>query len=96
MNTIEQAVIITRNRGRPIGSKNSTTIEEHNLRQAQRKKNLQINFQKYKAEHHDELKKAYIEHYNNNRNKKLGRMNELYRLKSHIKQLMKYDVAILN
>ena len=87
--------ITLRKRGRPLGSKNSMTIDEHNQRQIDRKISLKTNFQKYKAQHHEELKQTYLDHYYNNREKKLGRMNELYRIKTHIKQLMKFDVSIL-
>ena len=98
MNTIieiEQTDILIRRRGRPIGSKNSTSVEQHNDRMTLRKESLKTNFQKYKAQHHDELKQVYLDHYYNNRERKLGRMNQLHRLKAHVKQLMNLDISIL-
>ena len=88
-------ILMPERRGRPIGSRNSVSIEEHNQRQISRKKNLQVNFQKYKEQHHEELKKIYIEHYHNNKEKKLKRMKDLYGMKAHIKNLMSLDVSIM-
>jgi hypothetical protein len=61
--------ILTRGRGRPLGSKNSVSVKEHNDRMTLRKEALKISFQKYKSEHHEDLKKVYMEHYNNNKEK---------------------------
>ena len=92
---IENNDILTRGRGRPIGSKNSTSVEQHNEREVIRKANLKISFQKYKSEHHEDLKKVYMEHYNNNKEKKLKRMKVLYTARSFINQLMKLDGSIM-
>jgi hypothetical protein len=98
MNTNEiemKDVIVVKGRGRPIGSKNSTSVQQHNEREVIRKANLKISFQKYKSEHHEELKKVYLEHYNNNKEKKLKRMKVLYTARSFINQLMKLDGSIM-
>jgi hypothetical protein len=92
---IENNEILIRGRGRPIGSKNSVSVKEHNDRMTLRKENLKISFQKYKAEHQEELKATYKTLYNNNKEKKLKRMKVLYTARSFINQLMKLDSSIL-
>ena len=94
MNNENENTIVAKRRGRPLGSKNSTSVEEHNQRMIQRKKNLAINFQKYKEQNHEELKKVYLEHYEKNKEKKLARMKQLYGLKCCIKQFMAIDESI--
>ena len=97
MNTIEieNVDIVVKKRGRPIGSKNSASVKEHNDRMTLRKENLKISFQKYKAEHHEELKATYKTLYNKNKERKLKRMKVLNTAKSFINQLMKLDGSIL-
>jgi len=95
MNTIEIITYPIRGRGRPLGVKNYTSIEEYKAKQISRKKNLQVNFQRYKAENHEELKKAYLEHYYSNKDMKLKRLKEMYGYKCHIQKLMNLDISIL-
>ena len=92
---IENNDILNRGRGRPIGSRNSTSVEQHNTRMSLRKESLKVSFKKYKAEHHEDLKKVYMEHYNNNKEKKLKRMKVLYTARSFINQLMKLYGSIM-
>lgn len=92
---VEEDAPIIRKRGRPLGSRSATSIEEHKQREIQRKKNMQVNFQRYKNLHHDELKKVYNVHYQNNRDKKINRIKFLYHCKKHISLLMAIDDAIL-
>jgi hypothetical protein len=94
MNTINNQITIRR-RGRPAGVKNSLTIAEHEQKLINRKKSMQANFQRYKEANHEELKQVYKDHYYDNRERKLRRVNELYRLNFHIKQLMRLDSVIM-
>ena len=97
MNTIEivNVDIVIKKRGRPVGFKNSVSVKEHNDRMTLRKENLKISFQKYKAEHQEELKATYKTLYNKNKERKLKRMKVLNTAKSFINQLMKLDGSIL-
>ena len=83
---IDEPVIIKR--GRPLGRKNITSIEEYNNHKVERKKQIQANFQRYKSLHHDELKQVYLNHYYTNRDAKLNRMKTLYHCKKHLQSLM--------
>ena len=100
MNTIEivnvdMPIIVIKKRGRPVGSKNSTSVEQHNDRMTLRKENLKISFQKYKAEHQEELRATYKTLYNKNKERKLKRMKVLHTARSFVNQLMKLDSSIL-
>ena len=60
-----------------------------------RKENLKISFQKYKSEHHEELRATYKTLYNKNKERKLKRMKVLHTARSFVNQLMKLDGSIM-
>ena len=100
MNTIEivnvdTPTVVVKKRGRPTGSKNSVSVKEHNDRMTLRKENLKISFQKYKAEHQEELRATYKTLYNKNKERKLKRMKVLHTARSFVNQLMKLDGSIM-